>query len=366
MKPILRSSLQDLHDYVPGKSIDEIRQKYGLDSIIKLASNENPLGPSPKAREVVRQQASQVALYPRGHAPELVQALGDFLHVSSEHIIPGNGSDEILNLVAQAFLEPGLNAVSAQETFSVYESVTRLMGAEFRACPLQNYRFDAQAILNAIDAQTRVVFICNPNNPTGTYWNDAELTDFMAKVPSHVLVLVDQAYCEYATAQDYPAWMGKWSQYPNLLLMRTFSKIWGLAGLRIGYALGSVEMIQALWKVKPPFNVNLLGQRAATAALSDQEHYQRSLELNASGMNQLQQGLDLLTLKWLPSQANFIAVETGEQTLPLITWLESQGIIVRGLKSFGLPAWIRITVGTQEQNAVLLKALQQWTETSYV
>jgi len=354
-----RSVLDALHDYVPGKSIEEIREKHGLTQIIKLASNENPLGASPKAKEAFIAAAQELHLYPRGECPHVRRALAKKYGVAENQIILGNGSDEVLALIANAFLDSTSEALTCTPTFSVYEGVTRLMDAGFRSLPLRDWTFDLDALAQAITAKTRVIFLCNPNNPTGTYIGREAFTRFMSQVPARVLVVVDQAYSEFATASDFPDLIDELNKYPNMLISRTFSKIYGLAGLRVGYGFGSVEVIAKLWKVKPPFDVNLPAQAAATAALGDQEHFAKTLEVTHNGFAQLTQGLAALGLHYLDTQANFIAVKIGSQCPKLVTWLESQGMIVRGLGSFGIPEWMRVTIGKAEENARYLELLAQ-------
>lgn len=355
-----RPELNGIKEYVPGKSIPEIQQKYGLSKVVKLASNENPLGPSPKAMEAFRTAASQLHLYPQGHAPELVQALASKLGVAPDCIIPGNGSDEILDLVGRAYLRPGDRVLGASSTFSVYESVTLAAGAQYVPVALKNWAYDLQALRFELDSRTRVVFICNPNNPTGTWLGQAELVSFLEKVPTEVLVVVDQAYCEFAHVPDYPDLVPVLGRFPNLLLTRTFSKLYGLAGLRVGYGIGAPELIRTLWKVKPPFNLNLPAQAAAVAALSDSEHVEKTLQVTAQGLAFLKESLEKEGYECLPTQANFLCIHVGPQALDLVSWLESQGLIVRGLRSFGMPEWIRVTAGLPSENELFLNLLAQW------
>ncbi|NLB62997.1 MAG: histidinol-phosphate transaminase [Fibrobacter sp.] len=354
-----RKEIFKLKDYVPGKSIQEIQERTGLKSIIKLASNENPLGPSPKALNVLAKYAQELHLYPIGSSPDLSKALAAKYELNSDQVIVGNGSDEILSLVALAYLEPGTSAVSARETFSVYEFVTLSMGADFKTFPLKNHSFDLEAI--ATEAQkesTRVVFICNPNNPTGTWSNFTEISEFMDSIPERVLVVMDQAYGEYALEDEYPQMIADLAKYPNLLLVRTFSKIWGLAGLRVGYALGNPDVLQKLWKVKAPFSVNILAQRAAQAALDDGEHLKNSLTANERGKEFLYQSFANMGLEYLPTAANFIAVQIGPRASAVVSDLESRGLIVRSMASFAMPHWIRVTVGTENENKIFIEQLK--------
>ncbi|HSQ42701.1 MAG TPA: histidinol-phosphate transaminase [Fibrobacteraceae bacterium] len=355
----LRAVLTNIHDYVPGKSIDEIKERHGLSEVIKLASNENPLGPSPKAKEAYLKASNDLQLYPRGDCPQLRQALSAYLKIPEDHIVLGNGSDEVLLFIAEASLGPGTEALTCTPTFSLYEAVTVASGAEFQTLPLKNWAFDLDALQKAITPDTRVLFICNPNNPTGAYVGREALLTFLRSVPDHVLIVLDQAYSEFADASDYSDLLDYLDKFPNLLLVRTFSKVWGLAGLRIGYGIGSPDIIAQLWKVKPPFNVNLAAQAAAAAALKDQEHFQRSLTLAAEGKKQLQQGLAELKVGVLPSQANFLALRCGEHCPQLVSWLESKGMIVRGLSNFGLSHWLRLSVGLESQNQRFLELLAE-------
>jgi len=354
-----RKCIEFLHDYVPGKSIEEIRELHGLQTVIKLASNENPLGPSPKALESFQSSLHNLHLYPRGDCPQLRTALSHNLQVPEDRLILGNGSDEVISFICFAYLEPGLAALSCKPTFAVYESATRLMGAEYRALPLKDWKFDLEALAQAITPDVRVIFVCNPNNPTGTWVTKDEINRFMAKVPPSVLVVVDQAYCEFADDSEFPLLVDELDQYPNLLLLRTFSKIYGLAGARVGYGIGHPEVIAKLWKVKPPFNVNLPAQAAATAAVGDSAHLTHTLEINAAGKLVLEQGLRDFGFKVLPTQANFLAFHVGATAPKLVSWLEQNGMIVRGLKSFGIPEWIRVTVGLATENQRFLELLGQ-------
>lgn len=355
-----RPELSSLKEYVPGKSISEIQQKHGLREVVKLASNENPLGPSPKAMEAFRARAAELHLYPRGNAPELLEALALQLGVPQSCLIPGNGSDEILDLVGKAFVREGDRVLGASATFSVYETVALTAGAEYVPVPLHDWKYDLEALLKAIDERTRVIFVCNPNNPTGTWLSEMELLAFLAKVPSRVLVVVDQAYCEFADAPSYPDLLDQLDNYPNLLLTRTFSKIYGLAGLRLGYGVGSPAIMAPLWKVKPPFNVNLPAQFAGVAALADTGHTERTLAVTRTGRAYLEKELVALGLEFLPTQANFLCIRVGAKTGELVAWLESKGLIIRWLKNFGMPDWVRVTFGLASENELFVRLLREW------
>ena len=357
-----RPELSKLSDYVPGKSIEEIRERFGLAKVVKLASNENPLGASPKAVEAFHGIADSLHLYPRGDAPKLIDSIAKMYGVVMNEIVIGNGSDEIIDMVGKAFIRQGDNCVGITPTFSVYKFTTLSNGADFVGVGEGEVRASLDDLAKAVNDKTRVAFICNPNNPTGAYYTEAEIRDFLKKVPQNVLVFLDEAYAEFATAPDYPNMAKFVREYPNLFVNRTFSKIYGLAGLRVGYAFSNAEVIRALWKVKPPFDVNQAAQVAAIAALGDKEHVQATRKMNAEGIAVLTREFNALGLKVLPTQANFICVKIGPKARDLVAFLESNGMIVRGLTSFGMPEYIRVTLGKPEENAFLMKLVKKWCE----
>ena len=361
-----RPELERLSDYVPGKSIEEICEEYGLSGAVKLASNENPLGPSPKACEAYEKIAPTLHLYPRGNAPHLIAALSRKFGIEKSQIVLGNGSDEIIDMVGKAYFRPGDEVVGIRPTFSVYRATALLYGATYVSVSDSEETVPLASYLEAVTPRTRAIFVCNPNNPTGAYYGEEEMLAFLEKVPQNILVFVDEAYSEFANAKDYPRLVPRLSEFPNLMLNRTFSKIYGLAGLRIGYAFSSGEVIRALWKVKPPFDVNLAAQAAAVAALSDDGHISRTLEMNARGIRELTDAFSSLGFKVLPTQANFLCIRIGEKCSDLVKFLERNGMIVRHLKSFGLPEWIRVTVGRPAENALLVKLAQKWNGASDV
>ena len=357
-----RPELSKLSDYVPGKSIEEIRERFGLAKVVKLASNENPLGASPKAVEAFHGIADSLHLYPRGDAPKLIDSIAKMYGVATNEIVIGNGSDEIIDMVGKAFIRQGDNCVGITPTFSVYKFTTLSNGADFVGVGEGEVRASLDDLAKAVNDKTRVAFICNPNNPTGAYYTEVEIRDFLKKVPQNVLVFLDEAYAEFATAPDYPNMAKFVREYPNLFVNRTFSKIYGLAGLRVGYAFSNAEVIRALWKVKPPFDVNQAAQVAAIAALGDKEHVQATRKMNAEGIEVLTREFEALKLKVLPTQANFICVKIGERAKELVAFLEQNGMIVRGLTSFGMPEYIRVTVGKPEENAFLMELVKKWCE----
>ena len=352
--------LSALPVYQPGRPIDEVARELGIAAadIIKLASNENPLGPSPKAMAAAQKALAQCHLYPDGSAYYLKQRLSQKLGVEPENIVLGNGSNEVLELVGHALLKPGVEAVMAQYCFVVYPIVTKLMGAETVVVPAKNYGHDLPGMLKAITPRTRVVFVANPNNPTGTLAPRADLLRLINEAPPHVLVVLDEAYLEYLDDPvDALAFVRNGTR-PNLLLVRTFSKIYGLAGLRIGYGIGNPEVIAALEKVREPFNTSSVAQAAALAALDDDEHLLASRKNNQAGMKYFEKELKNLRIEFVPSRANFILVKVGDGQKVFMA-MQKLGVIVRPVAGYQLPEWVRISIGTPAENERCLKALKQ-------
>ena len=350
----IHSHIASLVPYVPGKPIDELQRELGIPRAIKLASNENPLGPSPKALAVLAGAAPLLHRYPDGGAYRLRAALADRYKVTSDHVILGNGSDEILGLLARAFLSPGDEAVMADQTFVIYKmEVTAAHGTPV-IVPLRQGRHDLPAMAEAITSTTRLVFICNPNNPTGTMVAAADVRAFMQRVPDDVIVVFDEAYYEYVEDRDFPDSLSWVMQQRNVIVLRTFSKIYGLAGLRVGYGITTPEIAGYLNRVRPPFNVNTMAQAAAVAALQDDEHVSRSRALNASEMATMKAGLVALGFQPLPSQANFLFFDVGRDGRVIFDALLRQGIIVRHIDG----PLLRVTIGLPEENRYFLDALK--------
>ena len=342
--------------YQPGKPITELAREMGIPvgSIVKLASNENPLGMSPKAKQAVQAAIDGIERYPDQF--ELIAKVAQRCGVAQEQIVLGNGSNDVLDLIARVFLAPGRSAVFAQHAFAVYPLATLSTGAELIATPAKNYGHDLDAMLAAIRPDTRVVWIANPNNPTGNFLPYAEVRAFLEKVPAEVVVVLDEAYNEYippAERVDTAAWV---KEFPNLVVCRTFSKIFGLAGLRVGYALASAEVAGLMNRVRQPFNVNNLALAAAAAALDDEEFVSASYELNRRGMAQIVDGLEKLGLEHIPSYGNFVTFRAGDAG-SVNQKLLQQGVIVRPIGGYGLPEWLRVTIGTEAENARFLEAL---------
>lgn len=344
--------------YQPGKPIDDVKREFGLTEVIKLASNENPFGSSQKAKEAIVSQIESLAVYPDGASVQLRTELAEFLKVKPEQLIFGNGSDEIVQMITRAYLGEGTNTVMATPTFPQYRSNAVIDGAELIEVPLQDGVHDLDAMAAAINDQTRVVWVCNPNNPSGTIVTEADLLVFLAKVPGNVLVVLDEAYYEYVVADEYPQSVPLLERYPNLIVLRTFSKIYGLASLRIGYGIASSDIITHLDHVREPFNTGSLAQVAARAALHDQAFVEKCSELNREGMKQLTDRFEHWGLDYYPSQANFVLVNLKQDSDDVFRKLLQQGVIVRSGKALGFPGCQRITIGTKEQNEKILAALE--------
>ncbi|NBR28691.1 MAG: histidinol-phosphate transaminase [Betaproteobacteria bacterium] len=345
--------------YQPGKPISELARELNLEpeSIIKLASNENPLGVSPLAMKAMQQAIADLARYPDGNGFELKQAIVKTFGVSMPQVVLGNGSNDVLDMAARAFLSPGVEAVYSQHAFAVYPIATQTIGAKGVEVPAKNFGHDLEAMLKAVTAQTRMVFIANPNNPTGTLVRSEELLRFLRAVPASVIVVLDEAYNEYLEAGLKTDSIGWLAQFPNLVVTRTFSKAYGLAGLRVGYALGHADVIDLMNRVRQPFNVNSISLAAAAAALDDHDFVRRSYELNATGMRQITQGLDKLGLSYIPSFGNFISVNVGDAA-KIFQQLLRRGVIVRPVAGYGMPSYLRVSTGLESENQRFLEALK--------
>ena len=344
--------------YQPGKPIAELAREMGLNEadIVKLASNENPLGPSPAALAAIQTCLPELARYPDGNGFALKAALAKKYNVTPEQIVLGNGSNDVLEFAARALLTPGTSAVFSQHAFAVYPLVVQAMGARSIEVPAQDFGNDAQALLAAIEDDTRILFIANPNNPTGTLLLPDALLALIEQIPPHVLVVLDEAYYEYL-APDVAADSVRWLQrFPNLLIARTFSKAYGLAGLRVGFALAHSEVAALLNRVRQPFNVSSVAQAAAVAALGDTTHLQHSIALNSAGMQQICAGLQRLGLTFIPSFGNFLSFRIGNATA-MYQRLLKRGVIVRPLGNYGMPEYLRVSIGLAAENDKFLSAL---------
>ncbi len=346
--------IASLVPYVPGKPIEELQRELGLPRAVKLASNENPIGPSPKALAALAEVAPTLHRYPDGGAFRLRGALAERWKVTPDQIILGNGSDEILGLLARTFLSPGDEAVMAQHTFVIYKmEVTAAHGVAVEV-PQKHWHHDLPAMADAITAKTRLLFICNPNNPTGTMATKEEVAALMARVPDHVVVVFDEAYYEYVRHPAYPDSLGYVKAGRNAIVLRTFSKIYGLAGLRIGYGITTPDITDFLNRLRPPFNANSMAQRAALAALDDEEHLAKSRALNHSEMDIVRAGLQAMGFDPLPSETNFLYFDVGRDGRQVFNALLKEGIIVRHIDG----SMLRVTIGLPDENQLFLSALR--------
>ncbi|HET7625129.1 MAG TPA: histidinol-phosphate transaminase [Verrucomicrobiae bacterium] len=353
-------ALKELPVYQPGRPIEEVARELGLPSadVIKLASNENPLGPSPAALAAMRNVLAHLNLYPDGNAFYLKQKLAEKLGVQTANLILGNGSNEIIEFVGHALMQPDSDIVVSQFCFAIYPLVAKIFNANVITVPAKNHGHDLAEMLKAITPKTRVVFVANPNNPTGTVVSKNELVQFAARIPKNVLLVLDEAYIEFLDdAADFVSEIIA-GNAPNILLMRTFSKIYGLAGLRIGYGIAQPEIIAMLEKVRQPFNINSIAQAGALAALDDSEHIRKTRENNALGLKFFEEELRKLGLEFVPSAANFLLVRVGAGQR-IFEELQKRGVIVRPMGGYQLPEWIRISIGTDKENARCVNALRE-------
>ena len=356
----LNPSLATLSVYQPGRPIQEVARELGLDAadIIKLASNENPLGPSPAAVAAMERVIQSLHLYPDGNAFYLKQKLAAKLDLTTANLILGNGSNEIIEFIGHALMTSGSEVVVSEYCFAVYPIVTKLFGASLVTVPAVNFGHDIPAMLRAITPKTRVIFVANPNNPTGTLIPTADIERLIREVPANVLIAMDEAYIEFLDEPFDLLPMIRSGQVPNLLLMRTFSKIYGLAGLRLGYGIGHPDLIAALEKIRQPFNINSLIQAGAIAALDDEEHISGTRRNNAEGLRLYENAFRELKLTFVPSSANFILVRVGDGQ-KVFAELQKLGVIVRPMAGYQLPEWIRISIGSPAENQRCLAALRQ-------
>jgi histidinol-phosphate aminotransferase len=357
IKPKL--NVEQLKAYQPGKPIEEVRRELGLLDITKLASNENPFGCSDKAKQAILAEMGNSSLYPDGASQELRAALMEHMGVSSNQLIFGAGSDEIILMIARAYLVSGDDTVMACHTFPQYKHNSEIEGARCIEVPLVDGAHNLMGMLAEITPKTKIVWICNPNNPTGTMVTHLQVKSFLEQISPDVLVVLDEAYCEYNTSPEYPNGLQLLQSYPNLVLLRTFSKIYGLASLRIGYGIGHPDVIRIINQVREPFNTSRFAQAAAKAALQDQDFVNLCKEQNSMGLTYLKDQFNRLGLKSFPAYGNFIMVDTGKPAAQIFQGLLERGFIVRGGHQLGFPTSIRVTVGSAEQNAKFIAALEQ-------
>jgi histidinol-phosphate aminotransferase len=356
IEELIPEYIRGLAAYVPGKPVEEVEQDLKIHAV-KLASNENPLGPSPKAVAAARRAIGEANWYPDGGSKKLREVLAAHFAVRPEEIFVGLGSSEIIDLASRALRRPGLQGITSEGSFALFSIAIRASGGELIHVPMKDYTFDLQGIAAAITPQTRIIYIANPNNPTGTAFGAAEFDAFLARVPEHVLVVLDEAYTEYAERADLPRSIDIFRQRNNLLILRTFSKVYGLAGLRIGYGIGHEGLVKEMNKLRTPFNVTNVGQSAALAALDDDEHVRRSVASNRVERKRLYAELRRIGLDPVPSETNFLFMQVGPDAKGLCDALIEEGVIVRPLAWMGFPEAIRVSVGSPVENDKLLTAM---------
>lgn len=353
-----RPEIFNLKPYIAGKPIEEVRRELGIEDIIKLASNENPFGPSPMAVEAIQKILTDIHFYPDSNNYNLKKKLAQLTKHDETGIIIGNGSDELLKLIAETFLNAGDEIITADPTFAEYEFTATIMGAKTIKVPSNNFVHDLEAMKNRVTNQTKLIVICNPNNPTGAIVTEEELDKFMAEIPEDLLVIFDEAYFEYVNNSQYVSGKKYVDLGKNVIVLRTFSKIYGLAGLRVGYGLTTPEIAGAIARVTEPFNVNLLAQIGATAAIDDVEHIEESRQMNLAGKEYLYQEFKALGLNYVETEANFIFVDTGKDCQEVFSKLLKLGIIIRTGDIFGYPTYIRVTIGSSEENKRFIAGLK--------
>ncbi len=361
---LANAGVQGISPYQAGKPMEELQRELGLEHIVKLASNENPLGPSRRASAAIENSLSDLTRYPDSNGFELKRALAERHGVASSQITLGNGSNNVLNLVALAYLDAGRSAVYSEHAFVVYPLAVKTCGARAIVTPARDWGHDPDAMAAAVEDDTAVVFFANPNNPTGTWVDETALVSMLDRIPPHVIVVLDEAYIEYvadagAPGSRCPDGVSLLQRYPNLIVTRTFSKVWGLAGCRVGYALASEAITDVLNRVREPFNVSAPAMAAARAVLDDTAYLQHSREVNSAGMEQLVEGVGALGLDYIPSAGNFLTVEFSGDCSDIYQRLLREGVIVRPIGVYGMPRHLRISIGLEAENRLLLDALQK-------
>lgn len=358
MHTIIRKDISRIQAYQPGKPIEEVKRELGLKNVIKLASNENALGPSPRAIKAILKAASSLHRYPQGDCFYLKESLARHLGMDSSHLMFGNGSDELIDIILKTIHGPSAEIITADITFVEYEITAFINGFKVKTIPLKNFKFDLKAIEKAVSKNTKAIFIANPNNPTGTYLNKDEIASFLKNIPKDILVVFDEAYFEYADKADFPSLIPLITKNKNIIVLRTFSKIYGLAGVRIGYMIAPKFFIRAAERIRQPFNVNALAQAAALEALKDKVFLEKTRQLNKKEKMFLYQELDKLGLTSVPSAANFILVRFHTNVSTIFQRLLKKGVIIRPMNAYKLSAYGRITIGTRAENIRLLQTLK--------
>jgi histidinol-phosphate aminotransferase len=358
MSVIPRKAVLNVKPYLPGKPIEEVKRELGLQDVIKMASNENPLGPSPKAMDAIKKYVGSINRYPEGGCFYLRAAVAKKFKIKPEQLIFGNGSDELIELTLKAFVNEGDEVIVAKPTFLMYEVVSTAHGAKIKVVPMRYFKYDLKAIKDEVSKNTRVVFIANPDNPNGTYVARYELENFLKDLPEETIVFLDEAYCDFVEEQDYPNGL-EYLKGNNLIVTRTFSKAYGLAGLRIGYGVSSPEIIKYMEAVRDPFNVNSLAQVGAIAALKDKDFLSKSKKAVREGKKFLYSELKAIGARYVPSVTNFILIELGPKSGEVAERLLKKGVIVRNMKSWGMENFMRVTVGKEGENKRFIRELKK-------
>jgi len=359
MKKLIRPGIEDLVPYPPGKPIEELERELGIQGSIKLASNENPLGPSPMAIEAIRKKLETLHRYPDGSGYYLKARLSKKFNLPLDRILLGNGSNELIELVVRTFLEPGDEAIQPFPTFLVYEKIVKGAGGKMISVPLADFTLDMKAMIEAITPRTKIIFVNNPNNPTGTILRSPEVREFFENIPEDVIVVMDEAYVEFVTDPDFANGIQFLDLHPGIIVLRTFSKLYGLAGLRIGYGFAPEGIADYINRVRQPFNANSLAQAAATAALDDEDFVAQTLKTVREGLQYLCENLDRMGLPYLPTQTNFFLIQMPAGGKEIYNKLLREGVIVRAMDSYNLPGYIRINVGLPEENERFIRALKK-------
>ena len=358
----VKKQLLGLKPYQPGKPIEEVKKQFNLTKVVKLASNENPYGCSPKAKQAIMDELDQLAIYPDGYSASLRTRVAKHVNVNEEELIFGNGSDEVVQIICRALLNPEKNTVMATPTFPQYKHNAVIEGAEVREVPLVNGDHNLDEMIGKIDENTTVVWVCTPNNPTGTYVTKDNLLNFLTKVPKHVLVVVDEAYYEYVLAEDYPDTVSLLNEHSNLMILRTFSKAYGLASLRIGFGIANAELIRKIEPAREPFNTSRVAQAAAIASLEDPDFVADCREKNKKGLKQFYEFCENLNLDYYPSEGNFILIDFNRDSDEVFQALLEKGYIVRSGNALGFPTHLRITVGSEIQNNEIIEILKDFVQ----
>jgi len=359
VKSLVRKGILDLKPYIPGKPIEEVKRELGLKEVVKLASNETSIGPSPLAVEAIKKEVENINLYPEGSSRVLREKIAHKLNIDKEMIIVGNGGDNIIDLIGMAFINEGDEVITGEITFPAYETITKIMGGKLISVKLKDFRFDLEEIAQRINEKTKIVFLCNPNNPTGTIVDKEAVDRFIKQVPEDVVVVFDEAYYDYVEDQNYPNSLSYVLEEKNVIVLHTFSKIAGIAGVRIGYGIAKPELIGYLNRVVNPFATNRLAQVAALASLDDEEHYKKVLKSNQEGKKYLYKEIKELGLFYLPTEANFVFIDLKEDSRPIFEKLLRKGVIVRQGKTWDCPNFIRVTIGTAYENKRFIQAIRE-------